>query len=193
MRKVDLIVEFDEHYPVLVQVIIYLLQHQQSLLRGFVILFKENHSQVGFGSNELVKYVVGNLKKSTIKYNRLTQGRKKMLFMTISQKVRPDLLDISPGKQIVDPCENFPRLLQFSVINTGDLILEKLQCRKLINIVLGSQGFVLMMFSNILVDLYRRDPTLTQTNTMSMLSQSSSIVSITSRILHCKSTIRAEI
>ena len=62
----------------------------------------------------------------------------------------PDLLDISPSKQIVDPCENLARLLQFSVINTRDLILEKLQCRELINIILGGQGFVLMMFINIL-------------------------------------------
>ena len=47
----------------LVQVIIYLLQDHQSLVRRFVILFKENHCKVGLGSNELIEYVVGNLKE----------------------------------------------------------------------------------------------------------------------------------
>ena len=102
-----------------------------------MILFKENHCKVGFGSNELVKYVVGNLNKSTIntaEYRLQTADKP------------TDLLDISSSQQIVDPGENLPRFLQFSVVNTGDLILEKLQGWKLINIVLGSQGFVLMIF-----------------------------------------------
>ena len=49
----------------------------------------------------------------------------------------PDLFYVCSGEEIADPSQDLGRFLQLSVVDTGNLVLEELQGRKLVNIVLG--------------------------------------------------------
>ena len=54
-----------------------------------------------------------------------------------------DLFNVSSSEEIIEPGQYFSRVLQFSIINTWNLVLEEVECGELINVVLGCQTLVL--------------------------------------------------
>ena len=54
-----------------------------------------------------------------------------------------DLFNVSSSEKIIEPGQYFSRVLQFSIINTWNLVLEEVECGELINVVLGCQALVL--------------------------------------------------